>query len=403
MVDIYTVMLMKTLRWVIFLAMVGWTAAVCAQVRILYGPYLQNLYDREVTVVWESNQPSVGWVELAPDDGTHFYASERPRRYDTENGVKRVSTLHSVRITGLQPGTAYRYRVYVQEVLSHKGTRVRYGDIAATDVWQRRPLKFTTLDPSKQEFSFLMINDIHGRDSIAGRLLELGDYKKRDLIFFNGDMVTAFRDRQTVFDGFMSKAVSMFAAEQGMYYARGNHETRGEFATAFQQYFSPQIPRLYYAFRHGPVAFVVLDTGEDKPDTDIEYCGITDYDNYRTEQQKWLEELAGSEWLKEASFVVAVFHMPPSEGEMWHGQREVLEKFVPALNRMGTDVMLCGHLHTTRYNEADGAVHCPVLINSNASVLTVKASADSLQLEVLDLSGKSVLRKGLSSRRNARR
>ena len=44
-----------------------------------------------------------------------------------------------------------------------------------------------------------------------------------------------------------------------------------------------------------------------------------------------------------------------------------------------------------------------MLINSNASVLTVKASADSLQLEVLDLSGKSVLRKGLSSRRNARR
>lgn len=42
--------------------------------------------------------------------------------------------------------------------------------------------------------------------------------------------------------------------------------------------------------RQGPVCFIFLDTGEDKPDSDIEYSGITDYDRYRTEQAQWLAQ-----------------------------------------------------------------------------------------------------------------
>ena len=37
---------------------------------------------------------------------------------------------------------------------------------------------------------------------------------------------------------------------------------------------SPCQEHLYYAFRQGPVYCIVLDTGEDKPDSDIEYAGI---------------------------------------------------------------------------------------------------------------------------------
>lgn len=77
------------------------------QIKILYGPYLQNVTATEVTVVWEATEPSVGWVELAPDDGTNFYLIERPKYYDCTNGVKNTSLLHSVKITGLQPGTKY--------------------------------------------------------------------------------------------------------------------------------------------------------------------------------------------------------------------------------------------------------------------------------------------------------
>ena len=133
----------------------------------------------------------------------------------------------------------------------------------------------------------MMVNDIHGREGLITQLLNVGKFQDKDLILFNGDMVSIFKDRETIFNGFMKESIDLFAAEKPMYYARGNHETRGEFATSFQRYFSPKEPYLYYIFRQGPVCFIMLDTGEDKPDSDIEYSGITDYDNYRSEQVEW--------------------------------------------------------------------------------------------------------------------
>ena len=79
-----------------------------AQIKLLHGPYLQNITDNEAVVVWEADKPSIGWVELAPDDGTSFYACERPKYFDTNIGVKVTSELHSVKLTGLTPGTNYR-------------------------------------------------------------------------------------------------------------------------------------------------------------------------------------------------------------------------------------------------------------------------------------------------------
>ena len=318
------------------------TQVATAQIKILYGPYLQNVKENEATIVWEADKPSVGWVELAPDDGTHYYGEERPKYFDTTNGVKNTSLLHTVKVKGLAPGTTYRYRIYAQEVLSHEGISVIYGRVAASDVYKKKALTFTTCDSQKKETSFAMINDIHGREGIITKLLNAAGYKDKDLIIFNGDMVSVFQDRETIFNGFMKESIDLFASEKPMYYARGNHETRGEFATSFQKYFSPEEPFLYYIFRQGPVCFIMLDTGEDKPDSDIEYSGITDYDGYRTDQMEWMKGLYKNEDFKQAKFKVVIAHMPPSADlNIWHGQKDVLKKFVPILNDLGVDLMLC--------------------------------------------------------------
>ena len=59
---------------------VSLAGAVESNIRLVHGPYLQNLGADEVTIVWLSDKPSVGWVELAPDDDTNFYAAGRPKR-----------------------------------------------------------------------------------------------------------------------------------------------------------------------------------------------------------------------------------------------------------------------------------------------------------------------------------
>lgn len=357
-------------------------------IKITHAPYLQNLGENEVTIVWTVNKPSIGWVELAPDDGTHYYQTERLKFFHAKDGIKLTSTVHSVRLKGLKPGTSYRYRVYSQDVLSHQGWRVIYGNVAATDVYGKKPLTFKTSDHAQQSVNFAMVNDIHGKSDMLEKLVSHCDLKTTDLFLFNGDMVSIFNSEKEIFDGFMTKATELFASELPMYYTRGNHETRGSFATAFHDYFSPGQDHIYYMFRQGPVCFVILDSGEDKPDTDMEYAGITVYDEYRTEQAEWLKTVLESKEYKEAPFKVVVCHMPPFGG--WHGEQEVKDKFVPLLNNADVDVMLCGHLHRYMRNEPKDGVKFPVIVNSNNTVLKAEAQNNKLSIKVLDQEGKEV-------------
>lgn len=355
-------------------------------IKLAHGPYLQNMGPDEVTIVWLSDKPSVGWVELAPDDGSNFYATERPRFFDAKNGVKNTSTIHTVKLKGLNPGTNYRYRVFAQEVLSHIGHKIVYGDYAATNVYSKKPLVFRTSDPANQTISFAMVNDIHGNNGLLENLVSKCDLKKTDFIIFNGDMVSVFNEENHIFNGFMDKATALFASEIPMYYTRGNHETRGAFATEFQRYFSPKEENIYYTFRQGPVCFVILDTGEDKPDSDIEYAGITVYDAYRSEQAEWLRQVLNSKEYKEAPFKVIVAHIPPIGG--WHGNLEVENKFMPLLREARPDLMLCGHLHRFVHQKATEETPFPIVVNSNTAVLKVSANSKELNVQVIDTEGK---------------
>ena len=355
-------------------------------IKLAHGPYLQNMGPDEVTIVWLSDKPSVGWVELAPDDGSNFYATERPRLFDAKNGVKNTSTIHTVKLKGLNPGTNYRYRVFAQEVLSHIGHKIVYGDYAATNVYSKKPLVFRTSDPANQTISFAMVNDIHGNNGLLENLVSKCDLKKTDFIIFNGDMVSVFNEENHIFNGFMDKATALFASEIPMYYTRGNHETRGAFATEFQRYFSPKEENIYYTFRQGPVCFVILDTGEDKPDSDIEYAGITVYDEYRSEQAEWLRQVLNSKEYKEAPFKVIVAHIPPIGG--WHGNLEVENKFMPLLREAKPDLMLCGHLHRFVHQKATAETPFPIIVNSNTAVLKAAANSEELDVQVIDTEGK---------------
>lgn len=361
------------------------------QIAIKHGPYLQNLKETETTIVWVANKASVGWVEVAPDDGTSYYRFERSRFFDSTNGVKNVSELHAVRITGLKPGTSYRYRIYSQEVLERKGEEIVYGNVAASSIYDKRSLKFTTNDRNKPVTSFVMLNDIHGNTDYIPKLLNNAGFKETDMIIYNGDMMNWLMDEEDLFKGFMDVTVDLFATHKPMYYARGNHETRGLFAASFQHYFSPKEPHLYFLLRQGPVCFIFLDTGEDKPDSDIEYHGITDYDNYRTEQAKWLSEIVKSPDFLDAKFKVVIAHMPPlPDQDLWHGQGEVLEKFVPILNDAQVDVMLSGHLHQYFNNKPTDKVHFPVIDNSSNTVLKGVIEGNQLNMEVKNMNGEVI-------------
>src|SRR5690606_38555807 len=157
--------------------------------------------------------------------------------FSSSHGFKNTSNVHRVQLRNLKPGTTYRYRVYSQEVVSHEGTRVLYGRVAATQIFRSRPLTFKTSDPAQTEVSFAMVNDIHGNNELMQDLLGQLNWKKTDLVFFNGDMANNLRSEDQLFGDYMDTAIKLFASETPMYYARGNHETRGNFASSFSDYY----------------------------------------------------------------------------------------------------------------------------------------------------------------------
>lgn len=359
------------------------------QFRINHGPYLQALTDSTVTIVWTTNKNSIGWVELAPNDSTNFYAFERKKYFDSKNGLKTEDKIHKVRIENLPPGTKYRYRIYAQEIVDHENYMVKYGIVDATRAFMAKLPEFITSDRRKNAINFGVVNDIHQRTGVLDTLLSQLDWKNLDFMVFNGDMVNNLLNEGQIFSSFMDLSINKFAKEIPFYYARGNHETRGQFADQFYKYFPTMSGKLYYMVRQGPICFIILDTGEDKPDSDIEYSGITDFDFYRSEQAEWLKNIVNSEAFLSAPYKIVIGHIPPFEG--WHGERDGLNKFVPLLNKAGIQLMIAAHYHRSLKRDAGTVgVNFPVLVNSNHSVLKVTADENSLRIVMNDLDGRQM-------------
>ncbi|MDR3194393.1 MAG: metallophosphoesterase [Tannerella sp.] len=365
-----------------------WTFA--QGVKITHGPYLQAVGENEVTIVWTTDVDAVSWVELAPGGNESFYASERPAYFQTKDGNRTVGKLHKITVPGLTKGTEYRYRAFSKAVLRYQGqSDVLYGNVASTNVYSRKPLRFRTLDAGKEDIAFTVVNDIHGRirdlEALTGNAL----YGRRDLVIFNGDMVSEMEDETTFFAGFMDDAVRLFASETPVFYSRGNHETRGKFNIHFSSYFPTSTDKLYYSFRQGPVLFIVLDSGEDKPDSDIEYSGLSQFDAYRGEQQAWLKTVLQSDDFRTAAYRMVIVHIPPVDSD-WHGSIDVREKFLPILNNAGITAMFCGHTH--RYNclEAGSQHDFPILINATNTALEVRADKAGMTVSRKDTDGKEL-------------
>jgi len=356
--------------------------------KILYGPYLQSVSDHEASIVWVTNKEAVSWVEIAPDDDSHFYAEERPQYFQTNFGKKVIGTLHTIRIPGLQKATTYRYRIYSKEVTEKSTYFIGYGKTAASNVYSRKPFKFTTLDASKPEARFAMVNDIHDRSDLLESLMKNIKIEDMDFILFNGDMMSDMISEEQVFNGFMQKGVDLFATELPMFFARGNHETRGLFSTEYIRYFPTPTGQPYYSFRQGPAFFVVLDAGEDKPDSDIEYHGLAAFDEYRENQVNWLKETLNSDAFKSAPIKIAIMHIPPIRST-WHGPIQVKKHLIPLLNESGIDLMLSGHLHRHFYlTKGEDGCNFPILINSNEHVTDIKVVKNQITLIIKDKEGK---------------
>lgn len=186
-------------------------------------------------------------------------------------------------------------------------------------------------------------------------------------------MVSHLISEEQMFEGFLDTSSEDFASEIPFYHTCGNHETRGPFAFDFAKYFPANNGKLYYSFTKGDAYFIVLDGGEDKPDSDIEYSGIVDMDTYRTDQAEWLSKETKSQAYKNAKYKIIICHVPPIVD--WHGERDIAKKFLPILSNAGAHIMLTGHWHKHHIAQANQIHQFPVIGNSNKNMIKVHIDA----------------------------
>ena len=360
---------------------------------IAQGPYIQACGQNEFTVVWQTDVDAVSWVEIAPDDGTHFYNIERPKYYQTIHGRRPIGRLHCVTVTGLEPGTKYRYRIFQRAVLSNQGrVRVLYSAPYGSDILSHKPYCVRTLDAAAQTTRFAVGNDFHEAPDLLRKLFdrETVNADNYDFVLYNGDMVTSIDSEEYLLQNVITPSVDAFAADMPLFMARGNHENRGQWGTHYMDYFPTSSGTPYYTFRSGPAFCIVLDGGEDKPDSDIRNLDLMISDPYREQEAEWLRGVVSSEEFRSAPVRIVFLHMPPSP-KGWHGGAEISRLFVPILNQAGIDLMLSAHIHGYKlYPAGHKSTGCtfPVLCNPNRTRMDVEATAGRIECDIFDKEGK---------------
>ena len=380
---------MRYLRVVLLFASLAFSAVASAS-NLLYGPWVCNVTENGFTVLWVTEKPSLDYVEIAPADGSAFDGQYREKYYQTSHGRRTAGTYHCVRIDSLQPGTEYRYRIVGKVVEDDSNIyRINYGLLR--EISAKRNHSVRTLDPSAEVCRFSMMNDIHGKDKVYAALAATMDPKKTDFLVLNGDMVSNAKQIDTVIKH-MVEPIKKQAEQIPLFYARGNHEGRGADFDKLYDMFPTSTGQFYYTFRQGPAAFVVLDAGEDKPDSHHEYGGTADYDAYRQAQTEWLLKAVKEESFASAPMKICIIHIPTlAFRSSWYAERYITEHWVPILEKAGLDLALCAHHHKWRVIGAgEHGKNYPLLINSDKERMDVVVTAKSVEVKTYSTDGKLV-------------
>lgn len=349
-------------------------------------PYLQSLSENSVTITWVTDFPSVSWVQWGSD------SSLSNQSFDIDKGrVVAVKRVHRIKLTGLEKGKKYYYRAISKRITVFKAYDVRYAKTVAGDVYS-----FTTPDNADSRVSAVFLNDNHHNLDMLKRLMPLaGD--DFDFAIYGGDMINYIENFDRL-HALLDTSSEIFAAGKPIVYARGNHEARGGLQHNLPDYIHLPNGEYYYAFTYGGVRFIILDSGEDKPDDNREYYSLARFSEYRDIQAKWIKEEINSSDFRNANFRVVIAHIPyfgiNSDKPTAFGSLDCREKWAPLFNNK-IDMMLSGHTHRYNIIKPESQHSYPIIIGGSptdgkGTVMKLKADSKTLALSMIRDDGEQV-------------
>ncbi|NDV47290.1 phosphoesterase [Paludibacter sp. 221] len=359
-----------------------------------HGPYLQGLTEKEVSIYFTTSAKGFSHIELRNGEN-----GDITKHYTYVNGlVQANNTMNTIKIDGLEPDTKYEYRLISKEMTDFQPYKVTYGDSISSEWYQ-----FKTFNPKAKSASFIATSDIHDDAKKYSDLLSYLPVDKAEIVFLLGDIMSYFHKPDQPYTSFIDVSVDKFATEKPFVIVRGNHETRGHLAREYDNFVYRQDGHYYGVYTLGNTVVVMLDSGEDKPDTHPVYAGITAFDQYRAEQVEWLKEVVKSKEYKSAKHRIVMVHIPPLsknrknqaekiQRDTDHGTQQMNDLFMPILNKAKVDLMISGHTHRHFILEEEkGVNNFPILVNDNKSASFVTVDDNGIHVKTVNNKGETTL------------
>jgi len=351
---------------------------------ITHGPVLLNPSETGMSILWTTDTPCHSKVLYGENTPT---LTAEPH----EHGLLPISTRHLVHLTGLLPGRTYKYKVVSTRVVRVKGYWPDKGLSAESSTHS-----FTTLDRAKPQAGFAFITDTHEDVARIKALSAMIDWKAASFLVHGGDAFHTIESEDHLFDRWLDPVSESLGGSIPLVWMRGNHETRGPFARQAGAYVLPAELRYYFARDHGPLHLIVIDSGEDKPDSTNVYAGLNAFSAYRREEFDWFSNhVRTADRVRSAAFRVLLVHQP-----RWGWVDNENEKWTALANQAGIDLIISGHTHRFAHQlpkEDENRFHH--LIVGQDQVATVTANSETLTVEVKARDGKAVESFTLTRRR----
>ncbi len=348
-------------------------------------PYLQNPAPDGMTVMFQTRTLVHSWVEYGTD-------TLRLHREQELFGGQAVchDIEHRVRLTDLQPGTRYYYRVCARELFHYGSYSKVIGDTLHT-----RFYSFTTTSDRGTDFTALIFNDMHQVERTMETMARLAATVPHDFVIFNGDCLAEPANRLDAIRMIRQLTSRFRSAEIPAFFVRGNHEIRNAYSAGMPSLQEQPGGQTYGAFSWGDTRFVVLDCGEDKPDDHWVYYGMNDFTKFREQQCDFLRREMGGRDFKKAKRRVLVHHIP-----IWGNTDEYQpchDMWAPLLGKGDFDVDLGAHTHEFRYHAPGTATGnpFPVFVGGGPSVkaatmMILSKRGNDMTLRVLSGEGREL-------------
>lgn len=348
-------------------------------------PYLQNPTGNGITVSWLTHVPVHSWVEYGTD------LNLRNREENIVDGqIICNNKHHKIRLANLQPGKTYYYRVCSQEITLYEAYKKEFGNTAYSDIYS-----FTVPAKDTSDFTAIILNDLHKNNQVLEMLTEQVKDINYDFVLFNGDCIDdPYNEEQAVrFLSYLNEKVG--AENTPVFYLRGNHEIRNAYSIQLRELFDYVGDKTYGAFNWGDTRFIMLDCGEDKPDTTWVYYNLNNFDKLRSEQINFLKnELKGKEF-KKASKKVLIHHIP-LYGMPEKAYLPCRELWGNLLSNASFDICINAHIHRFAYYPKNSKENnFPVIIGGgnkpeNATIMILAKKGKEMFLTVLDTKGQII-------------